>query len=165
MTRYLLYVVPISLVGFMATAAPAGAALRGDGGVPDAAAPAKNGDAPIMMAQRGGRAGGGFAGARGAGGFSRAGVAGGHNSAAVASSRNWSGVAVSNRSANINRNVNVSGNTYYGRGYYGPGWGGVAAGVAAGAAVGAAATAAATPYYPAPTYYCPYPAYPNCGLY
>ena len=60
---------------------------------------------------------------------------------------------------------------YYG--YYGPGWGGVAAGVAAGAVVGAAATAAATPnyypYYPYPTApayppYCPYPDYPNCGL-
>ena len=36
---------------------------------------------------------------------------------------------------NINRNVNVSG----GGGYYGAGWGGVAAGVAVGAAVGVAA--------------------------
>ena len=45
--------------------------------------------------------------------------------------------------------------------------GGVAAGVAAGAVVGAAATAVATPnYYAAPAAaYCPYPNYPNCGLY
>ena len=70
---------------------------------------------------------------------------------------------------NVNRNVNVSGGGWggYHGGYYGGGWGGVAAGVAAGAVVGAAATSAYA--YPAYGYgtsaYCPYPTYPNCGLY
>ncbi len=192
MARYLLYVVPISLVGLMMAVIPAGATLRSDAGAPsEAAVSAKSTDAPIILAQRGGRGGGGrggggargggggmragggrsYAGARGGAG-GRAGAGGGYNRGA-AGSRNWSGVSASNRSvnagnfnrtnvntANVNRNVNVSGGGYYGGGG-GYGWGGVAAGVAAGAVVGAAATAVATPnYYPATAYpagYCPYP--------
>ena len=68
MANCLFYVVPISLIGFIAAAVPAGAALRSDGdaGTP-AAASAKSSDAPMMLAQRGGGRGGG-GGARAGGG-------------------------------------------------------------------------------------------------
>ena len=60
MIKCLHYMAPISLIGLMATAAPAGAAVRSDGGTRDpAAASAKSTDAPIMLAQRGGGRGGG----------------------------------------------------------------------------------------------------------
>ena len=174
MANCLFYVVPISLIGFMAAAVPAGAALRSDGdaGTP-AAASAKSSDAPMMLAQRGG--------GRGGGGGARAAVVGHvpavgmpEERAAVtqagpiavlppeaatgpafprATAASTPPITVNRtnvNTANVNRNVNVSGGGYYGGGYSGPGWGGVAAGVAAGAVVGAAATSAATSYYPAP---------------
>jgi hypothetical protein len=191
MTKHLHYVVPIFLIGLIAGAAPASAAVRSDGGTRDPiAAPAESTDAPIILAQRGGgrggggggrggggmRAGGGGGGMRAGGGGYAGGARGGYagggaNRSAAAGSRNWSGVSASNRSvnagnfnrtnvntANVNRNVNVSGSGYGGGYYGGAGWGGVAAGVAAGAVVGAAATAVATPnYYPAPAApCCPY---------
>src|SRR3954469_9707119 len=103
MTKYLLYMAPISLVGLIVTVVPATAAVRSDGGTRDtAAATAERIDAPIVLAQRGGGrgggggmrgggggggmrgggggggmrgGGGGYAGARGGGGVNRAGMA------------------------------------------------------------------------------------------
>ena len=129
MNRWLLYLVPISLIGFTAPAPPASAALRNDDGVTNPAATSMKGDnAPLMLAQRGGRAGGGAWGGGGYAGGARAGTAGGgFNRSAAAGSSSWSGVSASNRSVNtanvnrtnvnnvnVNRNVNVSGSGYYG---------------------------------------------------
>src|SRR5690348_14294012 len=101
MTQHLLYVVPISLVGFLAAMTSASAAIPRDGDLRrEATAPTQSTEAPIILAQRGGRGGGGRGGGgRGGGGFggARAG-AGGFNRSAAAGSRNWSGVAASNRS-------------------------------------------------------------------
>ena len=171
MTKCLLFMAPIALIGLMATEAPAvPAAWSGSMARNIAAATADAKDAPLVLVRGGGRGGGGGFRGSGGGGYRGGGsvAGGGVNRGGYAGRGSWSGVAGSvNRgnfsSANVNRNVNVSGG-----GYYGPSWGGVAAGVAAGAVVGAAA--ASTPYYypPAPAYpypyNCPYPDYPNCGL-
>src|SRR4051794_18804846 len=75
MTKHLHYVVPIFLIGLIAGAVPANAAIRSDGGTRDrVAAPAESTDAPIILAQRGGGRGGG---GRGGGGGMRAGGGGG----------------------------------------------------------------------------------------
>jgi hypothetical protein len=183
MTRYLPYITPIALVGLMASAAPAAAAVAGGSMAPDVVITAAEGiDAPLVLV-RGGRGGGGRGGGggyrggggggyRGGGGFSGSSFAGaGRAGAGYAGRGTWGGSRGNiNRgnfnTANISRNVNVGGGGYYGGGYR-PGWGGVAAGVAAGAVVGAAATGGYG-YYSAPayssSYYCPYPDYPNCGL-
>ena len=82
MTKHLHYVVPIFLIGLIAGAVPASAALRSDGGTRDpVAAPAESTDAPIILAQRGGGRGGGGRGGgggmRAGGGGARGGYAGG----------------------------------------------------------------------------------------
>src|SRR3954470_16254013 len=77
MTRQLLYVVPISLIGLLAALAPADAAIRSDGADRDTViAPAKSTEAPMILAQRGGRGGGG-GGMRGGGGGGMRGGGGG----------------------------------------------------------------------------------------
>src|SRR3954452_6869784 len=76
MTRQLLYVVPISLIGLLAALAPADAVIRSDGADRDpVVAPAKSTEAPMILAQRGGRGGGG--GMRGGGGGGMRGGGGG----------------------------------------------------------------------------------------
>src|SRR3954468_4803242 len=111
MTKQLLYIVPISLIGLLAALAPADAAIRSDGADRDTViAPAKSTEAPMILAQRGGRGGGGMRGGgggmrgggggmRGGGGYAGArGGAGGFIRSPAAGSRNWSGVSASNRS-------------------------------------------------------------------
>jgi|tagenome__1003787_1003787.scaffolds.fasta_scaffold20920727_2 hypothetical protein len=137
MTRLSFYLAPMALIGLLATeatATPAG----WSGSVVRNLTAAGGADFPLILVQR--RGGGGGAVRGGGGGVNRAGAGGGNFN-----------------SVTVNRNVNVSG-----RGYSGPGWGGVAAGVAVGAVVGSAAARASTPAYPSS--YCPYPNYPNCGL-
>ena len=112
MTKHLHYVVPIFLIGLIAGAVPASAAIRSDGGTRDpVAAPAESTDTPIILAQRGGVAAAGVAVAgcvRGGGGGRGGAVVlpaghgvvmpeereavmpGGANRSAAAGSRNWS---------------------------------------------------------------------------
>jgi hypothetical protein len=174
MTKCLLYVAPIALVGLMAAEASAApAAWSGSIARDIAAATAEGTDAPLVLVRGGGGrgGGGGFRGGAGGGGFrgGAGGVAGGHRGGFSGGGFNRAGAGVGagnlNR-GNFNRNVNVvGGGGYrggYGGGYYGSGWGGVAAGVT-GAAIGAAA-ASTSYYYPTTSAYCPYPSYPNCGL-
>jgi hypothetical protein len=168
MTKCLVYMVPIALIGLMATPAPAGAATWSGSMARDiAAATADRTDAPLVLVQRGGRGGGGGGarggggGARGGSGGARGGGGGGGSWAGVSGGRgngnraNVSGGNRGNFSGNtVNRNTVVTGGGYNSGG---AGWGGVAAGVAVGAVVGAAASNSSAPA-------CPYPDYPNCGL-
>ena len=185
MTKCLLYMAPIVLIGLLATEAPAASAARAGsmGRNITATAPEGTGVPLGLVCQRGGRGGGGAraggGGYRGGGGGSWAGAGRGNFSGANVNRGNFSGANINRgnfNSANVNRNVNVSGGGYYGGRYYGPGWGGVAAGVAAGAVVGAAAAATVPYYYPYPTvsaptvwYWCDphqgyYPAVPQCPV-
>src|SRR5215472_8947885 len=181
MTKCLIYIAPIALIGLAATEAPATPAVWSGGMARDivAATAVGNEASLVLLARAGGGRGGGFRG--GGGGGYRGGGGGFAGGGVNRGGGSWAGVGGASRgdfnSANVNRgnistaninrgnintgnvyvnrNVNVSGGGYYGGRYYGPGWGGVAAGVAAGAVVGAAA--ASTPYYysyptaPAPT--------------
>src|SRR6516225_3013494 len=188
MTKCLLYMAPIVMIGLVATEAPATTAARSGsiGRNITATAPEGTGVPLALVCQRGGRGGGGAragggGGYRGGGGGSWAGAGRGNFSGASANRGNFSGANVNrgnlnsanvnrgnfnsgnvNRgnvgNVNVNRNVNVSGGGY-GGGYYGGGWGGVAAGVAAGAIVGGAVASTA---YPAPAYAYPAYPYPNC---
>src|SRR5215472_8224434 len=191
MTKCLIYIAPIALIGLAATEAPATPAVWSGGMARDivAATAVGNEASLVLLARAGGGRGGGFRGGGGGGyrggggGFAGGGVnRGGGSWAGVggASRGNFNSANVNRGNINtgnvyVNRNVNVSGGGYYGGRYYGPGWGGVAAGVAAGAVVGAAA--ASTPYYysyptaPAPTvwYWCDpyqgyYPSVPECPV-
>ena len=128
MIKWLLYMSPIFLIGLIAGAVPASAALRSDGGARDpVAAPAESTDAPIILRSVAGVVAAGVAVVVGGGmvqvAASAGWFAGGHGrlcrwgtrwlcrrstrwlcrrryTRCAAGSRNWSGVSASNRSVN-----------------------------------------------------------------
>src|ERR1700731_1138581 len=188
MTKSLLYMAPIALIGLVATEASATpAAWSGSMGRNiTATVPEGTGVPPVLVCQRGGRGGGGAraggggaraggggaraggGGARAGGGGSWAGAGRGNFSGANANRGNFSGANVNRgnfNSANVNRgnygNVNVNRNVNVsGGGYGGAYYGGGWGGVAAGVAAGAiVGGAVASTAYPAPAYPYPYPSH------
>jgi hypothetical protein len=145
MNKLLLFVAPVALLGMTATNVAAGPAGWGGSIVRDVSASTVGTGTPLVLVQRRGGGGRGFAGG---GNINRGSINRGNFSNRTFNSGNFQ------RNVVVNRNVAVVGRG----GYYGPNWGGVAAGVAVGAsvaAVGAAAANAAN--YPPPP---PYPYYP-----